>query len=88
MHLQVRNFGKICIILSFVHVKSFTHFALFLLGVLKLMHPETEQNHSSTLGLQHLYLMDILKNVLMSRASSRFLTTTIWILFFDRFIYC
>ena len=63
-------------------MKSFIHFSLSVPVVLKLRHPENEQNRSSTLGPRHLNPMDISKNVFTLRISSRFLLTAVWILFF------
>ena len=53
-----------------------------------MMHPKNEENCSSTLGPRHLNTMEILRNVFTSRISSRFLLTSVWILFFNPLIYC
>ena len=81
-HLHLRNFSRVCIILSSAHIKSFTYFSLSVPGVLKLMHPKNEQNCSSSLGPRHLNPMKISKNVYKSKISSRFLLTTLRIVFF------
>ena len=82
------NFSIACIILSPAQIKSFIHFSLSVPAVLKCVHPKNEQNCRSTLGPLHLNPMDILRNVFISRISSRFLLTAVWILFFNRLIYC
>ena len=65
------------------HIKSCIYFSLSVPVVLKLRHPQNEQNRSSTLGPLDLNHMDILRSVFTSRISSRFLLTAVWILFFN-----
>ena len=87
-HQHQRNFSIVCIILSSTHIKSFIYFSLSVPVVLKLMHPQNEQNRSSTSGPLHFNPMDILKNVFTSRIPSRFLLTAVWILLFNPLTYC
>ena len=49
--------------LSSAHIKGFIYFSVSIPVVLKLTHPQNEQNRSSTLGPLHLNAMDILRSV-------------------------